>query len=269
MSKSNLAVLEHHRTREPRHIVIPDCQVKPDIKITHLTALGNYIAEWRPSAIINIGDFYDMTSLCAYENDLAASTQRHIERDIAAGDAAWHEFTKPWLGKTLGGKKYEPRMLYTLGNHEWRWRRLMDEQPNLRGAIREPWGLALKQGWQVAPYLKPVTVDGVTYAHLFVKGANGRVTNAKFGAANARTQVLREMRSCTAGHKPGLDVHIQPIGSGSMRGIIAGSFYQHDEEYMTPQGTTYWRGVLVKHGVKHGNYDLMEVRLSYLLRKYT
>jgi hypothetical protein len=101
-----------------------------------------------------------------------------------------------------------------------------------------------------------------------VKGANGRVVNTKYGAANARTQVLREMRSCTAGHKPGLDVHIQPIGNGAMRGVIAGSFYQHEEEYMTPQGDTYWRGVLVKHEVHKGNYDLMEVSLKYLLRKW-
>lgn len=247
-----------------RHIVIPDGQVKPGIKINHWAAIGNYIAEWRPEVIVNLGDFYDMTSLCKYEDDLAASTQRHIEKDIAAGDAAWKAWTEPWINI----KGYKPRMLYTLGNHEYRWTRLMGEQPNLRGAIREPWGLALKQGWHVASYLKPITIDGVTYAHLFVKGANGRVTNAKFGAANARTQVLREMRSCTAGHKPGLDVHIQPIGRGSMRGIIAGSCYQHDEEYMTPQGTTYWRGILVKHGVRQGNYDLMEVSLEYLLRKY-
>ena len=131
-----------------------------------------------------------------------------------------------------------------------------------------PWDHARQRGWEVYPYLKPVTVDGVTYAHLFVKSANGRVTNTKFGAANARTQVLREMRSCSAGHKPGLDVHIQPIGTGSMRGLIAGSFYQHEEEYMTPQGITYWRGVLVKHQVRNGNYDLMEVSLNYLLRKW-
>ena len=118
-------------------------------------------------------------------------------------------------------------------------------------------------------FCKPVKIDGVSYCHLFVKGANGRVTNQKFGMPNARTQVLREMHSCTAGHKPGLDVHIQPVGSGSMRGIIAGSCYQHEEEYMTPQGTTYWRGILVKHEVHEGNYDLMEVSLKYLLRKYT
>ena len=252
-------------TRTNRHLVIPDGQVKPGVRLTHWAALGRYIDEWRPNVIVCLGDFYDMPSLSQYENDLTVLAQRRIERDIEVGDTAWKAFTTPWLGKP----NYAPRLVYTLGNHEQRWDRLMWEQPNLRGAVREPWKLAESQGWRVVPFLQPTVIDGVAYCHLFVKGANGRVTNQKFGMPNARTQVLREMRSATAGHKPGLDVHIQPIGNGSLRGVIAGSFYQHAEEFMTPQGDTYWRGILVKHGVKRGNYDLMEVGLSYLLRKYT
>jgi hypothetical protein len=239
--------------------------VRPGVRLNHWAALGRYIEEWRPDVIVNIGDFYDMPSLSVYEKDLSVATSRRIQRDIEVGDTAWRAFTEPWCHNA----KYKPRLIYTLGNHEQRWDRLMWEQPRLRGAIPPPWTQALKDGWQVAPYLKPVVVDGVAYCHLFVKGANGRVTNAKFGMPNARTQVLREMRSCTAGHKPGLDVHIQPIGTGSMRGVIAGSFYQHEEEFMTAQGTTYWRGVLVKHDVRAGDYSLMEVSLKYLLRKYT
>lgn len=245
-----------------RHLFIPDAQVKPGVRITHLAALGNYIAHWRPDVIINAGDFYDMTSLCIYDRDLASVTSRRYQADVNAGNEALKALMKPWP------RGYKPRLIYTLGNHEDRANRLVETQPTLRGAVAMPWDYAQERGWEVYPYLKPVTVDGVTYAHLFVKSANGRVTNTKFGAANARTQVLREMRSCTAGHKPGLDVHIQPIGTGAMRGVIAGSFYQHEEDYMTPQGTTYWRGVLMKHEVRKGNYDLMEVSLDYLLREW-
>jgi len=254
------------RHRGPRrHIVIPDGQVKQGVRTSHWGAIGRYIAEWQPEVIVNIGDFYDMPSLSKYEEDLIAAAARRVETDITAGDNAFKALCEPW--RRIKG--YKPTLIYTLGNHENRYARLLDEQPTLRGSMREPWGWARANGWAVFPYLKPVKIDGVSYCHLFVKGANGRVTNQKFGMPNARTQVLREMHSCTAGHKPGLDVHIQPVGSGSMRGIIAGSCYQHEEEYMTPQGTTYWRGILVKHEVHEGNYDLMEVSLKYLLRKYT
>lgn len=247
-----------------RHLFIPDTQVQPGVRTSHIAALGNYIAHWKPDVIVIAGDWYDMKSLCIYDRDLAEVTQRRYAGDVKAGNEALCALMKPWLKR----KDYKPRLIYTLGNHEERAKRLVEMQPNLQGAIAMPWALAQSLGWEVYPYLQPVVVDGVAYCHLFVKGANGRVVNTKFGAANARTQVMREMRSCTAGHKPGLDVHIQPIGTGSMRGVIAGSFYQHQEPYMTPQGDEYWRGVLVKHEVHKGQYDLMEVSLNYLLRKW-
>jgi hypothetical protein len=80
--------------------------------------------------------------------------------------------------------------------------------------------------------------------------------------------VGREMMSCTAGHKQGLDVYIYPTSHGMLRGIIAGSFYQHEEEYLSPQGTHYWRGILLKTEVSKGSYNLVEVSLDYLRRKY-
>jgi len=247
-----------------RHLFIPDTQIQPGVRTNHIAALGNYIAHWRPDVIVIAGDWYDMKSLCIYDRDLADVTTRRYAGDIKAGNDALELLMRPWMGV----KKYRPRLVFTEGNHEARAHRLVEMQPTLQGAVEMPGDFATKMGWDYHPYLQPVVIDGIAYCHLFVKGANGRVVNTKFGAANARTQVLREMRSCTAGHKPGLDVHIQPIGTGSMRGVIAGSFYQHDEEYMTPQGTTYWRGVLMKHEVKRGNYSLMEVSLEYLLRKW-
>lgn len=247
-----------------RHLFIPDTQVQPGVRTNHITALGNYIAHWKPDVIVIAGDWYDMKSLCVYDRDLADVTSRRYQQDVTAGDNAITELMRPWVLD----KKYKPRLVYTLGNHEERALRLLDSQPQLRGAIQMPWDYAKQMGWEIYPYLKPVVVDGIAYCHQFVKSANGRVTNTKWGAPNARTQVLREMRSTTAGHKPGLDVHLHPIGVGSLRGLIAGSFYQHQEKWMTAQGDEYWRGVLVKHEVRKGNYDLMEVSLSYLLRKW-
>ena len=76
------------------------------------------------------------------------------------------------------------------------------------------------------------------------------------------------MRSCVAGHQQGLSTHIHHTGNRTIRGIIAGSFYMHQEAYLSPQGTNYWRGILMLHEVKNGNFGLMEVSLDYLRRKY-
>jgi hypothetical protein len=51
-------------------------------------------------------------------------------------------------------------------------------------------------------------------------------------------------------------------------GIVAGSFYQHKENYLGEQGSEDWHGILVKHRVHDGVYSLMEVTLDYLLEQY-
>lgn len=246
-----------------RHLFIPDTQVQPGQKVSHIEALGNYIAEWKPNVIVIAGDWFDMKALCVYDRDLADVTQRRYQADVDSGVDALMSLMKPWARN----KKYKPRLIYTLGNHEERVLRLLDAQPTLRGAVTLPWEAASNNGWEVYPYLKPVTVDGISYCHLFCKSANGLVTNTKWGAPNARTQVLRELRSSTAGHKPGLDFHCQPTSSGRIYGLIAGSFYQ-GEDWTGPQGAASWRGVVMKHEVRKGQYDPMFVSLNYLLRKW-
>lgn len=75
--------------------------------------------------------------------------------------------------------------------------------------------------------------------------------------------------SFTMGHQQGLEVAIKPLGNGNtVRGIVAGSFYQTDEEYKGPQANGHWRGALMKHEVKDGNYCLLELSMSYLLSNW-
>ena len=74
--------------------------------------------------------------------------------------------------------------------------------------------------------------------------------------------------SFTAGHQQGLSTGIIETVAGRRRGIVAGSCYLHDEEYRGPQARHEWRGILVCWQVENGDYDLMEVSLSYLCRRY-
>jgi hypothetical protein len=232
-----------------RHAIIPDTQVKPGVPIDHLGWAGQYIAEKRADTIVALGDHYDLPSLSA---------------DLDAGDAAFLLLHAP-LSRIRG---YQPRKVFLVGNHEQRYTRLIDAQPKLRGALRAPWDYPRSLGWEVVPFLEAKIIDGIAYAHYFCRGPSGTVTNSRRGAPSARAMVTREMMSCTAGHKQGLDVFIYPTSHGMMRGIIAGSFYQHEEGYLSPQGTNYWRGILMKNEVHKGSYNLLEVSLDYLRRTY-
>lgn len=113
-------------------------------------------------------------------------------------------------------------------------------------------------------------VDGYPHhnCHYFPRNATGRIVQTYRGAPSAQAQVRREMTSCTSGHLQGLDFYVHQTARKRMYGIIAGSCYLHEEDYLSPQGTMYWRGVVVKHEVTEGMYDPMFVSLDYLLNNW-
>jgi hypothetical protein len=249
-----------------KHLVIPDTQCRPGVPVDHFSWIGAYAADKRPDVIVHLGDWYDMNSLCSYDKESNPKDfhARSYEDDLAAGDLGVTLFELA-LAKAKG---YRPRKVYLRGNHEERYERLIRAEPNLARSLVAPWTYAEDCGWDVRPFLEPIDIDGILYCHYFCRGPSGMVTNSRNGNPSAKLQVTREMQSCTAGHKQGLDVHVQPTARGMVRGVIAGSCYQHDDEYLSPQGTRYWRGILMKHEVRQGDYNLLEVSLSYLKRKY-
>ena len=124
---------------------------------------------------------------------------------------------------------------------------------------------------QIQTSTQTMVVDGLPHhnCHYFPRSSSGAIVQTKRGAPNARAQLIREGGSCTAGHQQGLDVSCLPLRDRLQWGMIAGSCYPHEEAYLSPQGTTYWRGVIVKHEVNQGEYNPMFVSLDYLKRQAT
>ena len=259
------------------HCFIPDTQNRRGTKVDHLIAAGNYLTEKRPQKIILGGDWWDFPSLSAWESAATKarakrvyledfSSEEKTEGDIEAGNNALDAFMEP----IVKIRSYKPETHFLTGNHEHRIERFKTEHPYLGGAISMAHTNLEKYGIISHPFLKPVILDGIHYAHYFCRNSRGTVTNSKNGQNSAMAQVKNEGVSCTAGHRQGLDTHIQESRGGRKRGIIAGSFYQHKEQYMANgnQGQNHWHGILYKHEVYRGDYDLMEVSLRYLLDKY-
>jgi hypothetical protein len=49
---------------------------------------------------------------------------------------------------------------------------------------------------------------------------------------------------------------------------MAGCFYQHDEDYLGHQGNVVRRQVFMLHEVNDGMFDIMQVSLEFLKRRY-
>lgn len=252
-----------------KHFVLPDVQAKPGVDFTYLNRIGKYVVEKQPDVIVCIGDFSDMPSLSLY--DLGSKKfegQRYI-KDIQAAKEAMTAFLTPIdeynaQAKKNGKKQYKPKKVLTLGNHENRINRAVNLDPKLDGVLSVA-DLGYEElGWEVHDFLEVVVVDGVAYSHYFPTGVAGRA------ATSARAQLLKKHMSCVAGHQQGLQIATDFRADGAMiTSIIAGSCYEHNEDYMSPQGNQHWRGALMLHDVHDGEFDVMPISLKYFNeRKY-
>jgi hypothetical protein len=251
-----------------RHLVIPDVQLKPGNDTKFLTHIGNYIVEKKPDVIICIGDFADMPSLSSYDVGKKSFEGRRYKADIEATHKGMEALLAPLKEHNSRMRKtkhqqYFPRLVLTLGNHEQRIERAVNDDPKLDGTI----GLSdLKYtdyGWEVYPYLEPVVIDNIAYCHFFVTGVMGRP------CTSAQMQLNKHHMSVVSGHQQGLQIATGHKADGTrLTSVIAGSCYEHDEDYLGPQGNKHWRGILMLHEVNNGSFDLMPVSLSYLGKKY-
>lgn len=250
-----------------KHLVIPDCQVKPGVDISHMTWIGHYIVEKRPDVIVCIGDFADMPSLSSYDRGKRSHALMTYHEDVQAVHRAMKALLAPLQEYNKGKRKrdqYRPRMVMTLGNHEDRIRRAVEEDSRLYGTMHVDDLKYKESGWEVYPFLEVVVVDGVAYSHYFTSGVMGRpVTSAR---------ALVKSRHCSAvmGHVQTTDVYLgdtRADGKG-ITGVFCGTAYLHNEEYLGAQGQSQRRQIVMLHEVDDGEFDLMFVSLKFLRRKY-
>ncbi len=249
-------------------LVIPDCQVKPGTPTKHLNWIGKLIIDKRPDVIVQIGDFADMESLSSYDVGKKSFEGRRYKHDVeAVVDAQWEllgDLVELQSTQRRDKKKlYQPRMVLTLGNHEERINRAVNNDPKLEGVLSVD-DLKYKQfGWEVHPFLEVVEIEGVLFSHYFVTGVMGRPVTSPAAL------LAKKHMSCVQGHVQLDGIASQYTGNGKrITGIFAGGCYLHNEDYLGPQGNQHWRGVWMLNDVHDGEFDVMPLSLKYLEKKY-
>jgi hypothetical protein len=247
-----------------RILVLPDVQAKPGVDFSYLSRIGQYALEKRPDAIVCGGDFADMPSLSSYDKGKRAFEGRRYKRDVEAAQFAMQAFLKPInVHNETHSRPYKPRMVLLYGNHENRIVRATNDDPMLEGMLSLK-DLAYEEyGWEVHDFLGVVLIEGVAFSHYFTSGVMGRPVTT------AQALLNKKHMSCVAFHQQGLQIATSHRADGTLlTAIIAGSCYEHDEDYLGPQGNKHWRGFLMLHAVQNGSFDLMPVSLDYVDRKY-
>jgi hypothetical protein len=121
---------------------------------------------------------------------------------------------------------YVPTLNFTMGNHEYRLNRYIDENPILEGCF-DIEGFIKSEGWDVHPYLVPFWIEGICFMHFMPNAASGKAVGG--GIEN---KLNKFPHSFVHGHQQQYQFgRRQNLEGRPHFGICAGSFYMHDEEY--------------------------------------
>ena len=251
-----------------KHLVIPDTQVKPGDRADHLRWAGEYAAEKKPDVIVHIGDHWDMPSLSSYDVGKKSFEGRRYVNDVEAGINAMHKFLEPIQREQERlvrnkHKQWNPRLVFTLGNHEYRIERAIESDPKLDGLLKYGDLMLEEMGFEVVPFLQPIIIDDIAYCHYFTSGVMGRPVSS------AKLMLSKKFMSCIMGHVQDRDIAYARKADGTnMLGLFAGIYYQHDEEYLNAQTNGSWSGVWLLNEVVNGGCDELPVSINYLREKY-
>jgi hypothetical protein len=252
-----------------RHFIIPDCQVRPGVPTDHIDWIAQAIVDYKPDVIVNIGDFWDMPSLSSHDGPGSLHMEgARYEEDISVGNEAFKRLVKPLRDEQMRldrrkQKSWNPRCIWTKGNHENRIYRAIINDPRFAGTIGDHH--LNTQGFERYEFLEPVHVNGIYYAHYWQMEKSNRNIS---GSLDNRINKICD--SFVAGHEQGLLLHRRPLPTGrTIHAVIAGSCYLHDEGYRGLQRNNDWRGIVILNDVRdRGDCEPMPLTLDYLCKKY-
>lgn len=250
-------------TKRPQtHLIIPDSHAHPDHNNKRYEWLAHLINDIKPDVVVDIGDWWDMASLCSYDKGTKGFEGRRYKKDIEAGLDAQERL----YDITRKSKKKLPRFVRTLGNHEHRISKAVDRDPVLEGTIGVSDLQSKEYGWEEIPFLTPKTIDGVTYQHYFTSGIMGRPIS---GERHAQTLILKQLASCTQGHSHLFDYCVRTDVSGrKIHGCVVGVYQDYNADFAGPANAMWSPGVVVKRGVQDGSYDVEHISLARIKEVY-
>lgn len=236
-------------------LIIPDAHAKPEVSNERFLWLGRYIAATQPSIIVNIGDLADMPSLSHYDVGKKSGEGRLYQADLEAVHEALELMEEGMAG-------YKPkRKIITLGNHENRISRKIEEEGRMDGTVSLEDLRYADFGWEVYPYKDIVMVEGIAFTHHFPNG----LMDKPMSGDNVAAGILRKFHcSGVQGHRHDLkfasEVHID---GRRITAIVAGCYFNHREDYVSSTTQkTWWRGLTHLHNVKNGEFDVELIRME-------
>ncbi len=251
-------------------LIIPDCHATPEHNNDRMEWAGKFALHRKPDLIIDLGDRASMHSLSSYDVGKVQAEGRRYGDDIASAIDATQRFNKPIddYNKKRGvwkKKKYNPKKVICLGNHEHRIIRASEEDPRLHGHLSIDDLQYEEYGWEVIPFLDPYEYEGIVFKHYFTSGIMGRPIG---GENHAASLVKKNFTSCVVGHSHMRSFWETTNALGrNIFGLCTGCYFDYDEHY-TKENNRFWRGLIYLHDVEMGQAEPEFLHIDYLRRRY-
>lgn len=247
-------------------LLIPDVHAMAEDKLERLDAMAGWLADRKLplTKIIQIGDLWDLPSLCLHDKDSPAWFERKLDADLKAGFQALDKIVSIAKDHDL----LQSDVVITLGNHEDRYDKFMASDNRLRSSpFPKTMKTLIHQQYKhltVVDFLVPYIFCGIAFQHYHVSG----VMNRPHGGERPALSMLRaHHQSVVQGHKHTLDFaeHTRPDGS-KIFALVCGSFVnpKGDFSFAGAARKLWWTGFHILHVYAPGEYDLESVSLCRL-----
>lgn len=252
-------------------LVIPDAHAHPDHHNKRFDLLSELIMDRRPDTIVCIGDFSDMPSLSSYDKGKKSAIGRKWKDDY---DATHDALERTFKGveafneraRKNKDRQYKPRTVMVLGNHEDRINTAINLDPEIEGLLSIE-ALKYDDYWdEVIPYKQSIKIDGVMYSHNFASGVAGRPIG---GELVGNSLLKKNFCSSTVGHGHTFNTATSTTADGrKMHGMSVGWFGDFVPDFAKQTEHLWWSGVVLKHDVTDGDYDLEQISLDRMRKLY-
>jgi len=256
-------------------LIIPDGHAHPDYDNERFRALGKFIIKEKPEYIICLGDLADLPSLSSYDRGTKGFEGRRYRKDVEsvinAQELLFEDTARYNARRRKNAKKqYIPKLTMCLGNHEDRISRAVNSQAELDGTIGISDLKYKEYGWNIVPFKRAFTTQGITFSHYFTTGVSGRpISSTHVG----HTLVSKLHCSAVQGHSHLYNhaEHTRPDGQ-KIFGLSAGCFShpEYSESWCRDTEHQWWRGVVMLEDLDgEGYYDAVRaITLRKLIKEY-
>lgn len=201
-----------------RMLVTGDGHADPAYDNLRFRRAGELARRFRVTHWLQTGDLTDFGSLLGHGTRFSMEGKRY-QADVDAGNDALRE-----CDRGLGG--HECERVITLGNHDMRPDRRVEEHPELEGKLSWTDVRIREHGWRCVPWRSVGRVGPFAVAHHFV-GRMGRPLGSSSAHGLARRIVGKDgaLGSAIVGHDHRWAMHEEhgPLGQHVL-GLVAGVF---------------------------------------------